>query len=382
MQVKKDISPEFLGRKTPTVGVQAELKELYGPKCPVCGEEGSHTGTDAHTRDDRWNSGLADLIRLCWNCNQTFAFSQKPGTAFLDGKRTPSAIAETARDHFSKGEFVAAFGCNALAAFLFEKREENYSRAMECSISAIASVRPIGHPVLLRAAIKSGVQLMIRRGGMHSFWKAEYLGQLGLTLFDYNRCEDSARCQAMAHAFYRQSSESVYGEDILLKKAAAVRRRAVVQRDDEILGNLQDADKIFEKCRNHRQHGTNFDVRAYLELWFGGSPSKVLEYVNQGLEIAPKIGNPWVIAELHFKHGLILNKMGKTKKAKEEFTQVTTLFKQHRILPEPSPVLGPLDPGIELRKLGISNAELVGVRERFPLSHQELDTVIRQVHEA
>lgn len=366
-------------RKRPTKKQRQELFDFYGVRCVARGEMNENELDVAHIDDDHTNTVFENLLPLCKNLNGALNDSKGRWKPDMPNDLFPAQLANKAWTCFRDGAFPASYGCYRLASELALKRLGDISRALDCLSSCIAALRPIGNERLLHHVMLLTPNVMANSADrIDPFWKGEFLSQLGLVLCDFQMHTQASICQEKAQHFYRKSKPGPWKLDVDLKRAAAMRRYALVHYNRTTLDKLKELLTTFRKAGHFGGEATTLHVEAILEFEERGSISQARDSLEAMLQIESKIGNPWLVAELHFFLGRILLVLGEKKRAMEEFELSRKMFLQHQTVPVPSKILGALDPSVELRKLGL-NAEPLRQRATFPLSKEELRRVISLV---
>jgi hypothetical protein len=228
--------------------------------------------------------------------------------------------------------------------------------------------------------------------------RAEFMSQVGLVLYDFNKFEKSSKWQVEAYKLKKYVHPTLIRLDSEAETQSlanyARRLAQVVQFDNtassqiinEVFKSLDDSLVMFRQYGNFRGLATNLDVKALLEIRDKGEPtSKVQQYAEEALQIEPSIGNAWVQASQHFNLGTSLaaefartKRPSTKKKAIEEIRKVCNILSLTDIRLEPHPHGGTVKPDNELSKLGYDNAiNIPPPRGVLPFTNYQLQTVLR-----
>ncbi|MCK4788309.1 MAG: hypothetical protein KAV87_31495 [Desulfobacteraceae bacterium] len=365
-------------RKKPSPNLKKKVFAFYGTGCVVRGATNENMLDLAHIDDNSENTIFENLLPLSKDLNGACQDSKGQRKPDLPEELFPPQLAIRAWTHFRDGQFAASYGCHRLAAHLSLTRFNDISHCLECLISCIAALRPIANPDLLRHTILLIPNVIdVSKEKVHPLWKGEYLSQLGLVLYDYQQSELAKSCHKLAEVFYSKFTDSPWKRQTELKKAAGERRYALVIYNNKTLDKLKELIETFRQRGDYTGEATTLHVKAILEFEHGYI-HKAKDSLSAMLKIKSKTGNRWVVAELHLLLGRIYIALGEKKKAISEFETSEKLFQEHQIIPEPSLSSGPLDPSVELQKLGRSARPLPG-RDMFPLSINELKFVVNRI---
>jgi tetratricopeptide (TPR) repeat protein len=367
-------------RIKPTQQQRKELFEFYGDGCVVCGPMDKNKLDIAHIDDNSRNTVFENLLPLRSDLNQALSRSKEKSKPDLPDELQPISLSAKAMIHFRNGHYAAAYGCNRLGCHLAITRQNDYNLAVELLAYCISALRPISQKYLLRHVILLAPVIMKKSPeSIDPFWKAEFLERVGLVLCDFNKLDLSNQVQQVALKLYEKSSNSPWRSDVELKKAAAIRRYALVNFDSTTFDKLIEIEEIFQKRGDYTGEVITLHTKAVLQFELKNDIKKTKDTLEKMKKLEPKTNNPWVLAELHFLLGRIHILLGEKKKAKDEFEISRQLFLKHKIIPEPSRNIGELDPSRELRKLGVNTEYLLPNRGEFFLSNEELCAIVNRV---
>ncbi len=263
------------------------------------------------------------------------------------------------------------------------------SYAADCAIGCIAALRAIqgrcDAPILLGDALRKAARAVTSLSqGNTVIWRAQFLRQLELALFDYREFDLGAKCCSRARELFTATThhQSAHPENIELIKANASRAHLLVtdQVDDELLSDFEAAKTTLIKYGDWRGYVTNLDVESSIECTRHGLTMKARDLVEEGLYYRDRTNNPWALGSLLYRQGELCMKQDHRKgKAKEALIESAEIFQRHSITPEPQRDRVEQGPGEALRVLGIKNAALIEPRGKFPIGRDEIGKLIRLV---
>ena len=345
-----------------------------------------------HLREDpesRGSRSLSNAIPLCPNHHTPIQRSSYLTQPALTEEMSPGSLRGSGFDYLLRGIYEKSYACFCLGAYFFEERQAKLFYAADCAIGCIAALRAIqgrfDADVLLRDAIRNAARLIQRlRDGDTIIWKAQFLRQLELSLFDYGEFDLAAECCKRARSLFNAAThrQSAYPEDIELMKANAARAHLLTadEIDDELLSDFAATKKTLKKYGDWRGYCTNLDVESSVELSLRGPTTRVRDIVEEALYYRRRIFNPWVVGQLLYREGILRIRQDRQKtRAKEVLAESLKIFASHCITPEPRRDGIERGPGEALRRLGVADAQLINSRGRFPLRRKEILRLIRLV---
>lgn len=307
----------------------------------------------------------------------------------LTGEMHPTSLRDSGFEYLRRGTYEKSYACFRLGAYLYQARYARPFHAADCAIGCIAALRAIqGRPdagnFLAHAIRVAGRSVLALRGGNTVIWKAQFLRQVELALFDYQEFELAAECCRRARDLFKAAThdQCAYPEDIELMKANAARAHLLASDriDDELLSDFLETKRTLERYGDWRGYCTNLDVESAVEFALNGPTMRARDLVEEGLYYRKRIFNPWVLAQLLYREGLLrMSQDVDRAKAKEALLESLNILTAHCITPEP--LRGEIErgPGAALQSLGVRDARLIGPRGEFPLNRREVRRLVRLV---
>ena len=105
-----------------------------------------------------------------------------------------------------------------LASELYQARTGDLDSAAEAICGAIGSLRPIGRVDLLQDTISQAYQL-VKHPEVQQVWKAEFVSQVGLVLYDFRFFDDSLSFQRKGRDLFKECKESSYPARAAVEKS-------------------------------------------------------------------------------------------------------------------------------------------------------------------
>lgn len=373
--------------------LRAAAFTLYRDECARCSVTARSTSLEIHHLDENptetGSHKLSNAIPLCPNHHAPIQRSTYLRQPDLEGDMRPESLRISGFDYLREGKYEKSYACYRLAAYFFENRQNRLSHAADCAIGCVAALRPIQGlehaDKLLRDAIKDAAKLVLwLREGHNVIWRAQFLRQLELALFDYREFALAAECCKHTRLLFSAAADSrcEYPEDIETMKANAARAHllATDRIDDELLSDFAETNKTLEKYGDWRGYLTNLDVESATELTLHGPTTRARDIVEKALYHRDRISNPWVEGELRWREGILRLKQDRQKKkAKEALSDALRIFEENRIVPEPRRDRIERGPGEILRTLGIKDARLIDPRVAFPIGKKEVRRLICRI---
>jgi hypothetical protein len=395
-----------LPRVKPTPALRAEVLAFYEERCLLHSVE-VRPGLviDLHHIDEcSSHTRFENLVPVCKSCNGAFQVDRYKSKPALSGFLHPDAITVRAREFFSIADYSGSHGCYRLAAHLFATRFRNVPQQLYSLTASIGPLRALFEPRLLRYVIIQSQEIFKSLQPQElPIYRAAFLSQMGLLLYDFQEFKEAMEFQSQAYQLRRKINKKLVDselvsqpEDEAQEMANYARRLAFVVQDstkapkhirDEALASLDEGISLFERHGNFRGFATNLDVKAYLEIRrFGYATARTQEFAERALEVELKINNQWVRANHHITLGdFYYSQFKKTPwkrlkdRAVEELRQGCDILTKHQICLEPSPTGGLFRPDIKLIDLGVTDAQRVPERGKFPFSKKELNGILSTV---
>lgn len=386
---KSNNKRQRLGKKE-----EDRVYNFYGRECIICGLD--HGLDMGHINEDRSDKHFANLIPLCSNANQAIDRDDYKTQKGLVGEVRPSNIREQAREHFRKGNYPRAYGCNTLLAYLYESRPHDLTSAVESLVFSIAALRPLGHHrhhyyhrELLVDTVAHCVYLFKAADhNMSAFWKAEILSQVGLVLYDFGAPQEARECESKALELYNRLSGSDHPETREERKARGLKREALVwgpfpttKRKLQAFDSINESKEIAGKTRDSQAFVSASWVEATLKYSLGQvKPS--LDIVEEALILKAK-ADKWTLEGLHIQAARAYQQLkGKREIVIEHYQSAYDICIEHKTTPIPLPFNGDLivpDPGSELRSLGRNEFGLILPRKANPFTSSIIETLFRVI---
>ena len=298
----------------------------------------------------------------------------------------PEQLGLSGLDYLQRGKYEKSYACFRLAAYFFEVRQARLSYAADCAVGCFSALRAIqgrrDAPILLRDAIRNAARVVASLSqGNTIIWRAQFLRQLELALFDYGQFDLAVKCCNCARELFRAAThhDTVHPESIELIKANASRAHLLVtdQVDDELLSDFEAAKTTLMEYGDWRGYGTNLDVESAIECERHGLTIKARDLVEEALHRRDRINNPWALGALIYRQGELRMKQDRcANKAKEALIESAEIFQRHSITPEPRRDRIDRGPGEALRSLGIEDVALIEPRKKFPIGRKEIGKLI------
>jgi hypothetical protein len=298
----------------------------------------------------------------------------------------PEQLRLSGFDYLQRGVYDKSYACFRLAAYFFEERQKKLSHSADCTIGCIAAMRAIqgrsdAH-ILLRDALRNAARVIASLShGSAIIWRAQFVRQMELALFDYREFDLAAECCRRARLLFKAATHhhSEYPENIELIKANAARAHLLTADhvDDELLSDFEATKGTLKRYADWRGYFTNLDVESTIECARHGFTAKAQELVEEALHHRNRICNPWVLAQLLYREGeLRTHRDRNTARAKEAFVESLQIFQKHSITPEARRDRIDWGPGEALRSLGIADAPLIEPRQQFPMGRDEIGRLV------
>ena len=401
-QMNYDYRPT--SRVRPTLAQRTEVLDFYGERCLLHDLEVTPgLVIDLHHLDEcSSHTRFENLVPVCKNCNGAFQIERYTSKPTLRGMLHPDAVVLRARELFSIPDYPGSHGCYRLAAHLFATRFQNVSLQLNSLIGSIGPLRAIFAPKLLRYVVKNLLKVLgSLRPQELRLYRADFLSQMGLLLYDFQEFEAAMEFESHAYQLRRKIHKKLVDSEIEFQREAEeqemanyARRLAFVAQDssqvpkhirEEALASLDEGISLFERHGNYRGYATNLDVKAYLETRrFGHATPRTQKFAERALKVESKINNEWVRANHHITLGdAFYSRFKKSRsrrlrdRAVEELRQGCEILAKHGICLEPSPAGGLFRPDLKLIALGVTDAQPLPKRGKFPFSKKDLASIAR-----
>ncbi|SPF33878.1 hypothetical protein SBA4_1360018 [Candidatus Sulfopaludibacter sp. SbA4] len=346
--------------------------ERFECECAACGQASELTADVAHLYEDATTHPPEPdrLIVLCSNCNQAEERAKSRSKPPLLELFSPGMVAERARQRYRLGRYGCAYQGHRLAAYLFE-RQGSYSRAVECLVEAISSLRPVRWGDFLKATLLEIERLCC----LHEVFPVQRwlcVDRFALVLYDYRRWNESADVQSASVILRAELGSDSYPKDEQkFDSANSFRREALIKACTVLqfgsrplamlLGRLLEDAKEFERLKYFDAFATNLDVAGKLSLKVGGNIEVAHKYSLRALDKAHKITHKWVLQEHYWRETeYYLEKHDGDNKRRNMF-EALRIFRDHPVVLEPTlGAAGPVphDPIKEIERYGVTAEEL------------------------
>lgn len=362
-------------KRTLTQKKKDAVYRFYGRQCVIC--DGCTALDVNHINEDHTDDDFANLIPLCCGANQGIERDDYSTHPDLADEVEPTNIRARAREHFRLGQYLQAYACNSLAAYLYESRKQDVTSAVESLVFSIAALRPLGHRELLVDTVAHCIYLFRIAGrSMSSFWKADFLSQVGLVLYDFGAPQEALECELKAIDLYSQVTSSDHPETREERKARGLKREALVhvpflttKRKTRAFDIINEAKQVARKTHDGQALVSASWVEATLKSYIGQT-TKSLDVVKESLTLEVK-ADKWTLVGLHIQAARDYQRLGNKKNAINHYKSACELCEKHKIIPIPLPCNGALivfDPGLESRLLGSDEAKLISSRKPNPFT--------------
>lgn len=368
--------------------VENAVYGFYGRTCVIC--SGTISVEIHHINEIHKDDSFPNVIPVCSTANQAMARDDYRSQPDLADQVEPSYIRAQAREHFRLGRYPQAYACNSLAAYLFESRSNDCTKAVESLVFCFAALRPLGHPELLLDTLAHCIHLFrTARLGISKFWKAEVLSQVGLVLYDFRAAKEALECELHALEMYDCGVRSDHPEGREARRARGLKRLALVhgpflETTDKrrAFAAVKEAKGIGQLTHDHQAIASALWVEATLEAYVGRR-TRALDLAKKSLlldSIRSK-ADKWTVVALQIEAARQYQRLGDRKSAIGMYAKAKALCETHRIVPIPVPVNGSLialDPGLELLSLGEKGA-LIGTRAHNPFTRSVMDELYTSI---
>lgn len=236
-------------RRKPSPALRNEVLEFYELKCVIDnGFPGIHLH---HLNECPADTEFCNLIPTGATYNDGIERDHRQ--IQLLSRLQPHEINAIARRAFDNGEYRRAHACNRIAAHLYRWHDNNnWTKAAEALVFAIAALRPEGRPDLLidTSACLTALMKDHRLENSAYFWGAEFLSQLALVMYDHREVRPALRLGDLAIRLSSKCSESEHPNRLQDRMLRMFKRFALVnspgicslreRKTDELIGKLHE----------------------------------------------------------------------------------------------------------------------------------------------
>ena len=255
-----------------------------------------------------------------------------------------TAMQESARQHYRRGEYQESHRASTHAALLFT-RGNFHSDAVECLTEGITALRPIRSGFDLRKTVLD-VERLCSRHKISVVARWHFLDRLALILFDYARWQKAAEVQRAGAYLMKTIGKDPWNPQRLEFDLANSRRRAAVikgcayafPRGENIgktLTELIEEGQEFKRTRHYNAFVTNLDVASKLASEVIGDRHLAHLHSEEALEWSAMTDNWWVLQEHYWRETCYFHWRNDKSRMLQNAVEAINLRQNHPVILEP-----------------------------------------------
>lgn len=370
-------------RQRPSAALSQKVRQFYEQKCVI--SDGMPGPELHHVNEDRSDTLFANLVPIGGSFNQGIRLRE-----FFDDLH-PQHIRATARKAFEAGFCRRSYACNRVAAHIFWRHFDQWTKAAEALVFALAPLRPEGPPDLLldTAANFTGLIKPHRREPQAYYWGAEFVSQLSLVMYDHADVRTTLDLADLALRLAKKGLISEHPEPLQerlwrMKKRFVLAHAPLVRSGREkstanLISTIQEAESV---ARHDPQARLSAQFTEATLLRVLGKDRQSIDIANMALEDT-RGADFWTVIGLNMELALSYTKRKEAGRARIHYGTAIDLATRHRMRFIPAAVVGDLQDPVELLETQLYSPQpCISRRGANPFSPRILSEIVAALPQA
>jgi len=330
------------------------VHEYYGEQCVISLQR---VGLEVHhVNEDPSDTIFANLVPIAHGYNSGIRLKE------LFHDLHPLNLCNVARRAFEEDDHRRSYACNRIVAHLFLHHLNEWTRAAEALVFALAQLRREGRPDLLldTAAGFAGLIAPHRTEPEACYWSAEFTSQLSLVMYDHMDLLAALELADMTLLLSKRELIPPHPTENQQRVARMIKRFVLAQTPTAKSTHARDTANLISRLEE-AEASAKHDPQARLSAQFTRATllratGETASAIDRALESMSNTsgGDMWTIIGLHVELALGFIQRQDKAKAEFHFERAVELAGAHKLKLIPVPVAGGLvDPLPILAKAGL-----------------------------